>query len=208
MANQVFEEHFTGKYDGVIPALLLPKGSLSGGANVRKVSPGGGWKVRKGSTLWNTAALGDPDAINSLHYYKNPKKEDAHFIGQYDSKLYDLEALPTGGYSGVTSLGVTVGTTPGFSDVVGENWFYADGSGRPITWGGDEPLCSGFVVYDSSATAYIDYTRKVTDGRTSTLALLGTGVSDTYFVCSGEIASGIIPDIVQGVVGITVIPHF
>lgn len=197
MSNQIFEEPFTGKYDGVTPATLLGPGDLSGGLNVRKVSQRGGWKVRKGCILYNPSnALGDPDEINSFHLYKNPKNEDVHFLAQCNLKLLDLTNDPPGVYASEVDLGVTVGTTPGFSDVIGESFFYADGSGRPITWGGDKPLCGGFLVWDNSATAYVDYTRKVTDGRSDTVAALGNAASDVYYVHSHEIAESITLDLV------------
>lgn len=196
MANQLFKEPFAGKYDGMIPATMLPVGSLSDGLNVRKVSKGGGWKVRKGCALNNTTAAESGAAINSLHHYKNPLSADYHFIAQCNSKLLDAtNDPPATGTTFGTDLGVTVGTTPGFSCAVKEDFFYVDGSGRPICWGGDTPLCSGFLVWDNSVTAYMDYTRLVTDGRTSTLAVLGNAASDVYYVGSNEIAEGIILDI-------------
>lgn len=192
MANQVFEEHFVGKYDGVTPALLLPHGSLSGGANVRKVSPKGGWKVRKGCLLNNTTAVDSTNGVKSLHQYTNPLSDDYHFIAQCNSLLYDAtNDPPAAGTTFGASLGVTVGTTPGFSCLVKEDFFYADGSGRPVVYGGSTPLAIGFVVWDNSATAYVDYTRNVTDGRTTTLAVLGNAANDVYYVCSSEIASAI-----------------
>jgi len=199
MANQVFEERFIGKYDGVTPALLLPPGSLSGGANVRKVSPLGGWKVRKGCELHNTTAVDSTHAVNSLHQYTNPRSSDYHFLAQCNSLLYDATKDPpdlTGTTFG-TSLGIAVGTTPGFSCLVKEDFFYADGSGRPVAWGGDTPYCVGFLVYNASLTAYSDYTRIVTDARTGTLATLGTAAADVYYVCSSEIASSIIVDLTK-----------
>jgi len=154
MANQLLKEPFTGKYDGVIPAALLKKGWISGGANVRKVSRGGGWKPRKGCALHNSTAMESGAAVKSLHRYENPLSEDYHFLAQCNSKLLDAtNDPPTGGTTFGTSLGVTVGTTPGFSCLVREDFFYADGSGAPICWGGSSPLCSGFLAYDASATA-------------------------------------------------------
>lgn len=38
MANQIFEEFFIGKYNGVSPIMLLAPGDIADGANVRKVS--------------------------------------------------------------------------------------------------------------------------------------------------------------------------
>ena len=192
MPNQLLKEPFNGKYDSMVPATMLPPGSVSGGENMRKVSFLGGWKPRKGCTLHNTTAAESPSAINSLHDYKNPRSEDYHFIAQCNSKLLDAtNDPPASGSTFGTSLDVTVGTTPGFSCIVREDFFYADGSGRPIAWGGDNPYCSGFLAWDNSETAYVDYFRNVTDGRTSTVAVIGNAASDVYYVGSNEIASGI-----------------
>ena len=197
MANRLFKEPFVGKYDGMTPATILPLGGLVGGENVRKVSEKGGWKVRKGCALHNTTAVDSTHGVKSLHRYENPRSEDYHFLAQCNSLLYDATKDPpdlTGTTFG-TSLGLAIGVTPGFSCVVREDLFYADGSGRPIAWGGDTPYCSGFLVWDNSESAYIDYTRNVTDGRSGTLAVLGNAASDVYYVCSSEIASGIILDL-------------
>jgi len=54
---ELYKEPFTGKYDGVASALLLPKGGISSGKNMRKLASTGGWKVRKGCTIHNTTAI-------------------------------------------------------------------------------------------------------------------------------------------------------
>ena len=196
MAVQLLKEKLDGKYDSMIPATMLSPGGVAGGENMRKVSLQGGWKARKGCALHNTTAAESGAAINSLHCYKNPRSEDYHFLAQCNSKLLDATKSPpdlTGTTLG-TTLGVAVGTTPGFSCVVREDFFYADGSGRPIAWGGDTPYCSAFLTKDNSESAFMDYTRKVTDGRTGTVAVLGNAASDIYYVGSSEIASGITLD--------------
>jgi hypothetical protein len=196
MAIQLFKEHLNGKYHGTAAATLLPKGWIVDGLNVRKVSETGGWKPRKGSIIHNPSnAIESGANIDSIHPYTNPRSADAHFILQANSKLTVLDDFPTGTYTAATDLGVTVGTTPGFSDVVGESMFYADGSGRPITYGGDNPYCTGFLVWDNSASAYVDYTRVVTDNR-STIATLGNAANDVYYVCASEIIDGIVLDLV------------
>lgn len=193
MAVQKIKEQLNGKYDGVIPATLLKPGSIADGLNMRKVSAGGGWKSRKGCTLLNTTAFQSGADIDSLHHYKNPRSSDYHFIVQTNGKLIDCTNDPpaTGSATG-TDLGVTISsTTPGFSDVVKEDLFYADGSSRPIAYGGDTPYCTGCMVWDNSQNAFVDYTRKVTDGRTDTYAYLGDSSNDEFYVCSSEIADGV-----------------
>lgn len=194
MGVQMFKELFDGKFDGVSAPTMIPKGGLSGGLNVRKVSAAGGWKPRKGSERWNATAVVASTDIDSLHRYVNPlgNETDAfHFFAQCNSLLYELLADPPGTYASATSLGVTVGTTPGFSCVVGEDWFYADGSGTPIRYGGGEPLCSGFIAYDDSEAAYVDFTRVVTDGRTDTGGLILLAAADDLYICCPEFCEGV-----------------
>ena len=196
MPTIVAPERFTGKYDAITPPAMLAPGSLSGGKNMRKVSQGGGWKVRKGCALHDTSALGGPSAINSLHYYANPFSADEHFLAQANSKLYSESAQnklpPVVDASFGTDLGVTVGTTPGFSAFVGEYFFYADGSGRPIVWGGTSPRVKGCFVYDASETAFSDYSRKVADGRIDTQAIVLGAAADFFIVITEEKCEGLI----------------
>jgi hypothetical protein len=219
---KIYKEKFDGNYDGVIPPLLLTKGSISDGRNVRKVSTAGGWKGRKGCQLLNTTAAGSGSAIQSMHQYTNPLHGDYHFILQCANDLLNSatavgELLTEAGSiilqengqsilsesqadpldvgvlfdTSILASGVTVGGVPGFSAIVGEYFVYADGSGIPVIFGGDTPYCTGFVVYDASETAYVDYTREVTDGKQSTNAVLGSAAGDIYYVCSPEIADAI-----------------
>ena len=133
MGNEIRKEPFTGKYNGVVPPILMTKGDISGGKNIRKVSEIGGWKGRKGCALHNTTAVDSTNSVVSLHQYTNPKQSDYHFLAQCHSLLYDAtNDPPAAGTTFGASLGVAVGTSPGVSCVVGEYWFYADGSGRPV----------------------------------------------------------------------------
>ena len=201
MATKLQREVFTGKYDGVTPPTILEPGGLTGGLNMRKVSTLGGWKARKGSILHNTTALESGSAIKSLHTYKNSKQGDYHFLTQVNSKLYvSTENPPTvSGATFGTDLGVTVGATPGFSCIVGERFFYADGSGRPIVWGGDNPYPLGFLVYDASTDSFIDYTREVTDGRPDTSAVMLPEANDRAYIITSEPCEGFVVDLGTGV---------
>lgn len=199
MANVVFPEKLVGRYDGVTPPTLLPKGWLSGGKNVRKVSQKGGWKCKKGCTLHNTTALESGASVKSLHYYENPFNADEHFIAQVNSKLVMESAQnklpPIQDTSFGTTLGVTVGTTPGFSAQVGEYLFYADGSGIPMAYGGASPRIKGFFVYDASESAYNDYTRKVIDGRTDTEGVVLSAATDKIIILTEQIAEAFVFDL-------------
>lgn len=194
MAGQLFKEQFDGPYNGVLPKTLMPVGSISDGLNMRRAGAKGGWKVRKGCTLFNTTALETPSSVKSLHQYTHPRNADYHFIAQCNSKLLDAPSDPptaAAGSAWTTLESSNVGATPGFSDVVREHWFYADGTSRPIVWGGDNPYCSGFLYYDVSELAYVDFTREVTDNRSTTYASFTIAAGDFLYICSPEIAEEI-----------------
>lgn len=195
MATVILPEKLDGKYDGVSPPTMLPAGWISGGKNMRKVGQLGGWKPRYGCALHNTTVLESGASVDSLHYYENPFNADEHFIAQCNSKLLTQSAQnvlpPTVDASYGTTLGVAVGTTPGFSCVVGEYWFFADGSGRPIAYGGTLPRIRGFFSYDSSEAGYNDFSRLVTDGRSDTEAIMVGAASDKAYVITEERISGL-----------------
>ncbi len=194
---KMFKESFKGSYDGITPPTLLPVGAISDGLNVRKIGEGGGWKPRKGCALHNTTTLGSADLL-SLHHYTHPRNSDYHFLAQYNGNLYDATNDPpasgtTFGSSIVSGLSTTV---PGFSTMVKELFFYADGSGVPTIWGGDDPFCSGFVnLLSAGSTKYSDFTREVTDERSDTHAILLASNAVGYYVCSPEIAEAITVDL-------------
>jgi len=213
MATRIFKEQLNGSYHGVAPATLLGPGGIADGKNMRKVftagewrassggganSPSsGGWKARKGCVMNNTTVIAAASCL-SLHQYTHPRNGDYHFIAQCNGSLYDATNDPpaagtTFAGSALTTLAGT--TNPGFSDTIGESWFYADGDSAPVMWGGDNPYCTGFVVYDISVTAYVDYTRVVTDNRTDTGAVVVGAATDVYYVCSPCIAKGIVLDL-------------
>ncbi len=196
MANEIRKEPLIGIYDGVTPSVLLPKGSISDGKNIRKISKAGGWKGRKGCDLHNTTAVDSTNAVRSLHQYTNPLQDDYHFIAQCNSLLYDAtNDPPASGTTFGSSLGVAVGETPGFSDVVGEHWFYADGSGRPVAYGGTAVSPIGFFSYDTSNTALNDYLREVTDQRDSTTGLILLASDDYAIILTQERCEGTILDL-------------
>jgi len=193
MGNQIVKEKFVGKYSGVKAPTLMEPGDISDGKNVRKVSEAGGWKPRRGFTLNNTTAAESPSAINSLHLYENPLHGDRAFITQCNSKL--LKATndpPAAGSTFGTTLGVAVGTTPGFSCVVGESFCYADGSGRPVFYGGLTPYPIAVFSEDASEDEYVEHTAVITDQRTDTEVFVLEAADDKLFVITQEPLSAVI----------------
>lgn len=195
MPNQLFKEPFVGKYDGMTSPVILPLGSVADGLNMRKVSVAGGWKVRKGCVLNNTTAIAAASVL-SLHRYVNPRSSDYHFLAQCNSLIYDAtNDPPAAGTTFGTSLGVTAGATPGFSAMIGEHWFYADGTSRPIVYSGTSPLPLAFYVYDASSLAYIDFSRVVRDQRTDTEAVVLGAATDKAYLITNEPCYGFVADL-------------
>jgi hypothetical protein len=196
-----FKESFTGKYDGVASPLLLVKGGITDGKNMRKVSSTGGWKARKGLTLHNTTAIAAAPVL-SLHSFTHPRNADFHFLAQCNAKIYAAtNNPPTAGTTfgtDMTNSKVVSASVPGFSDTIEDTFIYTDGN-YPLCWGGDNPLCTGFLSYDSSEVAYNDHTIDVTDGRTDTTGLAVAAASDVWYVCSPEIAKALVLDLGTGV---------
>ena len=193
MPLKLNKEPFNGKYDGVTNPLLLPEGVVAAGRNMRRAGPGGGWKPRKGCDIYNNGANSYLSA-NSFFAYEHPLNGDYHFIVNTDTNLYDCTTPPPGNTAKDfgTDMGVNTGTGKGFVATVADHWFFANGNSRPVTYGGDNPYCIGFLVWDNSASAYIDYTTEVTDGSDDTVATLGNAASDVYFVCMSEPGHGIV----------------
>jgi len=198
MSLKMFKELLNGKYDAISPPTLLPTGSIVGGKNIRKIGQAGGWKVRKGTSLHNTTQISAHE-VNSLHAYTHPRSLDAHFLAQINSLIYDATNVPpAGGTTFGVSLGVVSELTPAFSDIVHELFFLADGGGAPFSWGGDSPFCMGFITYIGDDAIYSDYTRKVTDNRGDTYAVLHDHVDDVLYICSPEPADKISLVLVSG----------
>ena len=195
MTVQMFKEQLSGKYDGVAAPTLLPVGGISDGQNMRKVSAVGGWKPRKGCALHNTTTLG-AFSVLSLHQYTHPRCGDYHFLVQANSNLYDASNdPPASGTTFGSSVSTLVGTTPGFSDVVGDYWEYADGSGAPVMWGGDGAYAEEVLFWDNSEVTYTSYTKDLTDGDSTTTAVVSIAASDKLYIASPCRASGIIFDL-------------
>ena len=193
---KVLKEPLNGFYDGVSPPMLLPKGWIVDGKNMRKKSHFGGWKPRKGGTLYNSTPLESGSAIKNLYQYTNPVSDDYHLLVQTNTKLLDLTTLPPNTGNASTDLGITTTSTPGFSAVVGETFFYADGEGKIKVWGGDTPQIIAFFVHadadnDDTPEVYMDYSKEILDQSDATYAILHGDYHSEYYVCTSEIADSL-----------------
>lgn len=209
-------EKLTGSYVPFENPGNLAEGSIVDGLNVRRADFFSGWKPRPGYTLINTTSIGSE--LKALFRYTNPRWQDYHLITQVGNSLRDNtisteELLTQGGETLLTqslelllaissgsplaqtaNMGASifdgVSATPGFACVVSEDWIFADGSGKPVIYGGKTPTCNGFLVDDGSSNIS-DYTKLVRNTDTSTYAILPSDASMVYYVCSKEIANAI-----------------
>lgn len=121
--------------------------------------------------------------IKGLYWYKNPIRQDQHFLGHIGNKLLDLVNLPPNTYSSNTDLG-SVENDKGFSCLVNEDFFYATSSGGVQVWGGSGSNPLGFIIENTSTNVLTDDTNFVRDNRTDTYALVFDSGSPEIFIVS------------------------
>ncbi len=216
MKQLIKKENLIGKYLPFEQQTELPEGSIVSGLNMLRKGLFGGWKPRRGYTLLNTTPIGTK--VLSLHRYMNPYYGDFHLIAQIGANLYSLsqastelltedgevlttedghdllittEAAPLDQRTSLGSSLAAVGSDSGFSCMVGEDWIYADGSGRPLIFGGDQPYCDGFISYDGASSSYIDYTQEVIDGDGDSYGIITAHADSVYYVGMKERGSKI-----------------
>lgn len=197
MPLKLNREPLSGHYDGVTNPLLLPEGSISDGQNVRHAGPNGGWKGRRGCTVYNSGeGAGSAPAMKSFFDYEHPVNGDYHFVVNSTANLYDCNVGPPPGsvhndLSSETDLGIDTGSARGFGCTVKDHFFFASSTTPPVTYGGLTPFCSGFLVYRTADGSYTDCTVLVADSSDSTYATLGSASGDYYLVGMHEPGHGI-----------------
>ena len=69
-----------------------------------------------------------------------------------------------------SSLGLDIGSSVGFSCVIGEQLYYANGEGLPSVYSGESIYCQGFITYNETygEIRWTDYTKEVIDQKDST----------------------------------------
>lgn len=160
---------------------LLPYGAFSAMQNIRGKHPG--LIKRKGQAKLHTTADGTNKVV-SLYQFKKTKFDEKYFFAQMsDGDVLQATADPptvtTGAFGTVTAHdGTATGMIPGSWGNIGDHLLYSNGSDQHQIYGGDENYVTRFIKYDGAAAPPnvpelgFDYTTQVTDGSTSTVAVL------------------------------------
>lgn len=171
---------FDGGMDIVREIYQLPLGGYSNIKNMRPLRPG--FTKRKGCGKLNTTA-DEANTVVSLYGMSKGKQVEIRFFAQMSDGDV-LEATnnpPTVG----TTFGDSVYNTTDTTNMLPASWamlddalLYCDGTGYPRIFSGGDEYVSGFIVYKSDAvipdTPKLgeDYSLNVSDGETSTCAVL------------------------------------
>lgn len=183
--DKVIEKHivFQGGMDRVHQTTLLPLGGFSYIQNMRPMRPG--FMRRKGCSALHTT----PDGTNkvmSLYQFSKGKKSEIHTYAQMsDGDVLEFTANPPAVTTG--ALGASVSSSDDASVMRPASWanindqlLYNDSAGLPQIYSGTAAPVSSFIVYKGAAAIPTipligeDYSLKVRDGKTTTVAPVGS----------------------------------
>lgn len=185
---------FRGGADTVHERALIPSGGYSMVQNMRNRHPG--LEQRGGLREFNTTNDGTNGAL-TLHQFSKGKRTELHFFAQMsDGDLLEATNNPP-------TLNTTFGSEvhDGSSGQIPASWAevddlltYSNGADQHQIYAGTANYVKAFIKYDSSAAppeipeSGYDYTYEVTDGLTTTAAILDS--LNTYanheciFICT------------------------
>ena len=176
-------------------AALLPFGSFSMAQNVRPTRPG--FKKRPGCAVQHTEADGTNQVI-SLYQFRKGKVDEKHLFAQMgDSGILEAATAPPGTTTGAFGSEVFGGTAtpdPASWANVSDIMLFSNGVDQHQIYGGESSYVSKFIVFKGAADPYdvpelgLDYTDEVTDGQTTTVAVLDSLSTwanwDCLYVCT------------------------
>ena len=170
----------------------LPLGGFSDVCNMRAVHTADGkktFKQRKGQYKKHTTADGTNKVLSLFHFSKGQRSENHFFRQMSDGDIEDATDEPENGKQTAAAFGPEVfsgsgSQIPGSWSVLDDMLFHSNGVDQHKVYAGSANYVEGFVKYSTSAaaptipTVGIDYTKEVTDGLTTTFAVLDA--LDTY----------------------------
>lgn len=170
---------------------LVPHGQFSMIQNMRARHPG--FEQRKGSRKKHTIEEGTNQPI-SLYQFSKGKRVERHFFAQFENGNVDeaTDAPPTV-TTGPFGSGVFAGSS---TDQIPASWgniddllIYSNGVDQHQIYAGTANYVLKFIKYDASAAPPsipsdgYDYTKEVTDGLTTTVAILDSLNTYSNYEC-------------------------
>lgn len=164
----------------------LPFGGFSDITNMRAVHTAGGkktFKQRKGQFEKHTTPDGSNKVLSLFHFSKGQRSEN-HFFAQWsDGDIHEATDEPEDGKQTAAAFGAEVfsggaSQIPGSWSVLEDLLIHSNGVDQHKIYAGTDNFIGGFIKYDGGAapptipTVGIDYTKEVTDGLDTTVAVL------------------------------------
>jgi len=158
---------------------LLPFGGFSAAQNVRGKHPG--FRKRPGQIKLHSTADGTNEVLSLYQFRKNRISEKHFFAQMSDGDILEATSAPpavTTGAFGSEVFSGSAGQVPASWSVVDDVLIHSNGVDQHKIYTGNDNYVSAFVIHSGAhAPANIpeigvDYTVKVTDGLTTTAAIL------------------------------------
>lgn len=193
MGKPVTDSHtipFQGGVDLVHEKALLPSGSFSQIQNMRPRRPG--LEKRKGHIKQHSTAADSQETISLFNFSKAGQSEKAIFRQLADGSIQKATSNPpavTTGNFGTEVLAARSSPSPASWGIIGDNLLLADNAGLPVIYSGATQKIAAFIVYKGTVTIPDipieggDYTDDVTDGKSSTVAVLNSLDTLANFDC-------------------------
>jgi hypothetical protein len=180
-----------GGVDKVRDRVQLPFGSFSDVNNLRPMHPG--FQQRKGMATKHTTADGSNECV-TLYQFAKGRRVEKHFFAQWsDGDVHKATDLPptvtTGAFGTEIHSGTASGMLPASWGTLADIMMYSNGTEQHQVYAGTDNYVHAFIKYDGSAapgtipTVGVDYTVDVTDGRTTTEAVLDDLNTIAAFEC-------------------------
>ena len=176
---------------------LLPFGAFSMIQNFRGKHPA--FDKRKGSAQHHTTTLGSTLKNLSLYQFSKGKRTERHFLAQMsDDDVYDAANAPPGtgttfSTSGASIFTGTATSKPASWGNLDDILLFSNGKDQHQLYAGTDNYVKRFIKFDGSAapsdipTEGYDYTLEVTDGQTTTFAILDSldilSAFECLFIC-------------------------
>jgi len=170
---------FNGGCITAVDNASIPTGGYSYVKNIRPLHPG--FETRKGCRKKHSTADGT-NQVMTLYQFSKSKVAEQHFYAQMsDGDVLEATDAPptvTSGVFGSEVFSGSSGSVPASWGVIGDKCVYSNGVDNHQIYGGTSSYVDKFIVFKDDATIPTvpqggeNYTLQVTDGNSSTVAVL------------------------------------
>jgi len=189
---------------------LLPFGTFSMAQNVRPTRPG--FKKRPGQIKQHVTADSTNQVITLYQFRKGKVDEKALFAQMGDNDILLADTAPpgidSGAFGDTSPFDGTASPDPACWSNVADVMIFSDGVDQHQIYGGESSYVTKFIVFKGAADPKsvpelgIDYSDEVTDGKTTTVAVLDSlgnwAAWDCVYICTPVPADAIALTVLYG----------